>query len=283
MERTSAPDLARLDAILAPLGRVLVAFSGGVDSTLVLAAAHRALGDAALGVTGVSPSLAVAELADARRLAAWIGAPHREIATYEHLDPRYQANAGDRCYYCKSDLYARLREITAAEGFAAILDGTNLDDLGDVRPGLGAAREHGVRHPLVETGLDKAAVRRLSHDLGLPSWDKPEMACLASRLPAGTPVSVERLRRAERAEAGIRALGFRQVRVRDHGALGRVEIAVEEMGRLAGGGVAGQMLAVVRAAGYAEATIDPRGYRRGGGGGPAARSNEKEEEGHGRA
>jgi uncharacterized protein len=265
----AAADLDRLAAVLAPLDRVIVAFSGGVDSTLVLAAAARVLGDRVLAVTGVSPSLAHAELADARALAARIGARHREVATFEHLDPRYVANAGDRCYYCKSDLYDRLGAIQRAEGYAAILDGTNLDDLGDTRPGLRAAGERRIRHPLVETGLDKALVRRLSRYLGLPSWDKPEMACLASRLPAGTPVTSERLRRAEAAEVGLKALGFRQVRVRDHGPLGRVEIAIEEMGRLQNGDPAAQDLearveAAVIAAGFAAAAIDPHGYRRGG-------------------
>lgn len=266
---SAAADRARLAAVVAPLERMIVAFSGGVDSTLVLAVAVQEKGDRVLAVTGVSPSLAAAELADARALAARIGARHREAATFEHLDPRYVANAGDRCYHCKSDLYARLEAIRRAEGYAAILDGTNLDDLGDTRPGLRAAEEGGVRHPLIEAGLDKAAVRRLSRYLGLPSWDKPEMACLASRLPVGTPVSIARLRRAEAAEAALRALGFRQVRVRDHGEIGRIEIAVEEMERLRGESAAAvdleaRVRAAVRAAGFAEAVVDPDGYRRGG-------------------
>jgi uncharacterized protein len=154
-------------------------------------------------------------------------------------------------------------------GFAAILDGTNLDDLGDTRPGLRAAGEREVRHPLVEAGLDKAAVRRLARAMGLAAWDKPEMACLASRLPVGTPVTIERLKRAEEAEAGLKALGFRQVRVRDHGRLGRVEIAPEEMDRIQADDPAAPDLlvrieAAVTRAGFAAASIDPRGYRRGG-------------------
>ena len=257
-------DRARLRAVIASLRRVLVAFSGGVDSTLVLTVAHEALGDDALGVTAVSPSLAAAEREDARRLAGWIGARHREIETYEHLDPRYLANAGDRCYYCKSELYERLGRLAEKEGFLAILDGTQLDDMNDIRPGLRAAQQYGVVHPLVGAALDKAAVRRLSRHLGIPAWDKPEMACLASRLPRGTPVSIERLSRVERAESAVRALGFSQVRVRDYGERARIEIAAAEMEPLADGELAARMGREVCAAGFAEATIDPAGYRRGG-------------------
>jgi uncharacterized protein len=253
-------------AVLAPFSRVVVAFSGGVDSTLVLAAAHRALGEGALGVTAVSPSLAAAERTSARSLAAEIGARHREIDTFEHLDSRYLANAGDRCYYCKSELYDRLGRIMEEDGFEAILDGANLDDLSDDRPGLRAAGERRVVHPLVLARLDKAAIRRLSRRLGLPTFDKPEMACLASRLPQGTPVSVERLRRAERAEAGLKALGLRQVRVRDHGDLGRIELGAAELGRVGNPELKARVTQAVCNAGFARAVIDPNGYRRGGAG-----------------
>ncbi len=259
-------DLQRLTGIIAPLGRILIAFSGGVDSTLVLKVAHDVLGEGALAVTAVSPSLAAAERADARRLASWIGARHCEIETFEHLDPGYRANAGDRCYHCKSELYERLAHLAEKEGFCAIADGTHAGDLTDVRPGLRAAREHAVIHPLAQAGLDKSGVRRLSLHLGLPSWDKPEMACLASRLPQGTPVSVARLRRAERAESAVKALGFRQVRVRDEGEWARVEVGVDELERVADPDLAARLSRDVCAAGFAEARIDPRGYRRGGAG-----------------
>ena len=268
-ENVNVKEVERLERVLGQTeGRLLVAYSGGVDSTLVLAAAHRVLGGQVLGVTAVSPSLPVAELEEARRLAAAIGARHLELATYEHLDPSYQANRGDRCYHCKSELYARLSALKSKEGFAAIADGTNLDDLSDIRPGLKAAGEHGVFHPLVLAGLDKAAVRRISHELGLPTWDKPEMACLASRLPVGVEVTVARLRRAEQAEAGLRALGFRQVRVRDLGSedRARIEIGREEMARVGAEVPPDEVVAAALAAGFTRAEIDPRGYRRGGAG-----------------
>jgi pyridinium-3,5-biscarboxylic acid mononucleotide sulfurtransferase len=244
-----------------------VAFSGGVDSTLVLAAAKQALGDRVLAVTGISPSLAMAEREAAATLAARIGARHRELPTYEHLDPRYLANAGDRCYYCKSDLYRRLHDLARDEDGAMIADGTHRDDLSGHRPGLQAAAEHGVRHPLAEAGLGKDAVRRLSQALGLPTWDKPEMACLASRLPAGVPVTVARLRRAENAEAALRALGFRQLRVRVLGEdAARIEIDRPEMARIDRDVSAGEVIAAVAACGFTAVTIDPLGYRRGGAG-----------------
>jgi uncharacterized protein len=254
----------RLLATIARHRRVVVAYSGGVDSTLVAWAAHRALGDGALAVIGLSPSLAERDHARAVQVAGEIGIRYREIETREIDLSGYRANAGDRCYYCKSELYDRLEAVRGEEGAEAILDGTNLDDFDDTRPGLTAAREHRVVSPLVEAGLDKQAVRRLSHAAGLPTWDLPENACLASRLPVGSVVSIERLRRVEQAEDALRDLGFRQVRVRDEGEQGRIEIAAEELARALESATAARIESAVRAAGFARAFIDPEGYRRGG-------------------
>jgi uncharacterized protein len=259
--------LAALEAQFAPEQRVVVAFSGGVDSTLVLAVAQRVLGERVLAVTGVSPSLAHAERREAAALATRIGARQLEIPTYEHLDPHYRANAGDRCYYCKLDLYGRLSAVAVNEGGARIADGTHAGDLTDIRPGLKAAAEHQVWHPLAEAGLDKAGVRRLSAHLGLPTWDKPEMACLASRLPAGVPVTAWRLRRAERAEGALKAFGFRQVRVRDLGTgAARIEIDRDEMVRIGQDVTAIELRTAVANCGFDSVVIDPAGYKRGGAG-----------------
>jgi uncharacterized protein len=256
--------LGRLHDSLRGYRRVIVAYSGGVDSALVARAAHDVLGSQALAVTACSPSLAETDRRAGALLARRIGIAYREIQTHEIDNPLYRANAGTRCYYCKSELYDRLEAIRADEGFEVVLDGTNADDLGDVRPGLQAARERRVASPLLEAGLDKQAVRSLSHRLGLPTWDKPENACLASRLPIGTEVSISRLLRVERAEVGLRELGFRQLRVRDHGAVGRVEIAVEELDQALAESMRPRIEAAVLAAGFERVEVDPRGYRRGG-------------------
>jgi len=242
-------------------GGALVAFSGGVDSTLVLAVAHEVLGDRAVALTSHSPSVPQAEREEARALAARIGARHLEVESREGDDPRYRENTTERCYFCKSELYRICDEASARLGLGAVLDGFNADDRGDHRPGHRAAGEHRVLSPLAEAGLTKDEVRAWSEAYGLQTWDKPQMACLASRIPYGTPVTPERLARIEAAEAGVRAVGLRQFRVRDHGPIGRVEVAAEEME------VAfarrEEVARAVRAAGFALAALDLEPFRTG--------------------
>jgi len=263
----SAQDkLARLQDIIRELDSVIVAYSGGVDSTFVAAVARDVLGERALAVTGVSPSVPETEVAEAKQLAASIGIAHELIDTREMDDPDYVKNAPDRCFHCKDELYGRLQDIARERGIAAVIDGCNLDDTGDFRPGRRAASQHGVRSPLVEAGLAKAEIRELSRERGLPTWDKPAMACLSSRIPYGTPVTVENLSRVGRAEQYLRALGVRQVRVRHHvlpsgDPLARIE--TDEDGLAALLPRRAEVTEELKALGYLYVTIDLGGYRTG--------------------
>jgi uncharacterized protein len=241
----------------------VIAYSGGTDSTLVAAVAARALGGRALAVTAVSPSLAPGELAEARRVAGLLGVSHRTVRTHEVENEAYLANGIDRCYHCKTELYDVLSLVARESGGAAVVSGANLDDLGDYRPGLRAASEHGVRHPLVEVGLTKADVRAAALELGLPVWDKPASACLSSRIAFGVRISVEELTRVGRAERLLKDLGFRQCRVRVHDDLARVEVEPAELPRLAEPGVRDRVVNGLKALGYRYVTLDLEGFRSG--------------------
>jgi uncharacterized protein len=260
---TQPGKLAALHDWFSTLDRVVVAYSGGTDSTLVAAVAARTLGERALAVTAVSPSLPSGEADEARSVAAEVGIAHRTVRTRETEDPRYLANGIDRCYHCKSELYEVLDRVAAEAGTATVVSGANADDLGDFRPGLRAAAEHGVRHPLVEVGFSKAEVREAARTLGVPTWDKPASACLSSRFAFGVRISVEELSNVGRAERALKDLGFGQCRVRVHDDLVRVEVELAELPRLADPDVRERVVGLLRSLGYRYVTLDLEGFRSG--------------------
>jgi pyridinium-3,5-biscarboxylic acid mononucleotide sulfurtransferase len=252
-----------LHGLLAELGSVIVAFSGGADSAYLAHAAHQVLGGGALAVTAQSASYPDAHRQLALRVAREFDIPHEIIRTAEIERPEYRANPANRCYFCKDELYSHLATLARVRGFAAVVDGSNADDRGDYRPGRQAAREHGVRSPLDEAELGKDEIRLLSRAAGLPTWDVPASACLSSRIPYGSEVTEQKLRMIEAAESVLRELGFRVFRVRHHDTLARLEIARDEMPRALEPSVADHLTRELRALGYQHVAVDLQGYRLG--------------------
>jgi len=263
----STPDItekaAQLEQELGQLGRLLVAYSGGVDSAYLAWAAHHVLGNNMLAVLADSPSLARTHLADATAFAREQGIPLEVISTSELDRPEYVRNDGQRCFYCKDELFAIMEKLRAGRGFDTIAYGVNVDDQGDFRPGQEAARQHHVAAPLVAAGLTKLEIRELARQAGLRIWDKPASACLSSRIEYGRPVTPEALRAVERGEDALRALGFRQIRVRHHGEIVRIEIAREELDRALNPAMAAEFTAIFKALGFRFITLDLEGFRSG--------------------
>jgi uncharacterized protein len=260
--RTIEEKLADLRGVIRGYESVVVAFSAGADSTLVAKVAADVLGDRALAVTSASESLAERELREALEYAESLGINHRVIYTNELSNPDYLANPTNRCYHCKTELYDHLVALAQEEGFATVANGLNLDDLGDYRPGLQAAKEHDVRAPLQEAGLIKADVRAISKLLDVPTWDKPAMACLSSRVPYGESITPEKLRQIDRAEQALRDLGYRQLRVRHHGQVARIELPTEALVSFVAEHAA-TATERLKALGFLYVTLDLQGFRSG--------------------
>ncbi|MGA2742240.1 MAG: ATP-dependent sacrificial sulfur transferase LarE [Bryobacteraceae bacterium] len=252
-----------LFSVLRGLDRVMVAYSGGADSAYLAWAAHQALGSNALAVTADSASIPESHKRDAEAFVRQFGIPHEYIETHEFENADYLKNDANRCFHCKDELFTRLEEVGRERGIPTIIYGVNADDLGDYRPGQNAAGLHKVKAPLVEAGLRKAEIRELSRIAGLPTWDRPAAACLSSRIPYGTPVTIENIKTVERGEEDVKALGFRQFRVRYHGELVRLEIAPNELANALTPAMAGRFTAIFKRLGFKYVTLDLEGYRQG--------------------
>ncbi|MGE3976586.1 MAG: ATP-dependent sacrificial sulfur transferase LarE [Nitrospira sp.] len=256
--------LHRLRTLLTEMGSVVVAYSGGIDSTFVLKVAHDQLHEKAVGITAISPTFPSLELEAAELVAQEIGARHETVQTDQLAIDDFVRNDANRCFHCKTDLYQLLGNVRQSKAATYVVDGTNLDDLGDDRPGIKAAREWGVRSPLVEAQLSKADIRILAKDLGLSNWDKPAAACLSSRIPRGNMITVEKLHRVEKAEAVLHREGFRHFRVRNHGEIARIELAQDELPRLMTSNRCAEISVRLKALGFKFVTVDLEGYRPGG-------------------
>ena len=253
----------RLRSLLREMKLAVLAYSGGVDSSVLLRAASEVLGPNLIAVTAISETYPPAELEPAKRFAVSLGVRHRILATEELTRDEFSRNAPDRCYHCKQELFGKLRQIADAEGIAYILDGTNIDDHRDHRPGRKAAGEFSVRSPLAEAGLTKQEVRDLARRMDMPMWDKPSLACLSSRIPYGTPITRDLLKNIQAAEDAIRGLGIRQVRVRHHGDTARIEVELDDLVRLAAGDVRQRIVDAFKELGYVYICLDLEGYRTG--------------------